>query len=99
MAVLTDEIQTKLEQLFVEQKTLTPEVIAQAKAKAKTNGTPLLTQLVQDKIISNEDLTKRYRRTLHGGAARHPQIKQWWPSPAGYRDARCEQRPGGGLFG
>lgn len=58
MAVLTDEIQTKLEQLFVEQKMVTPEAIAEAKAKAKTTGAPLLTQLVQDKVITNEDLTK-----------------------------------------
>ena len=58
MAVLTDEIQTKLEQLFVEQKMLTPETIAQVKAKAKASGTPLLMQLVQDKVVTNEDLTR-----------------------------------------
>lgn len=58
MAVLTDEIQTKLEQLFVEQKMLTPEVITQVKAKAKASGTPLLMQLVQDKVVTNEDLTR-----------------------------------------
>jgi type IV pilus assembly protein PilB len=58
MAVLTDEIQGKLEQLFVEQKVLTPEAIAEVKKKAKTAGTPLLTQLVQDQLITNEDLTK-----------------------------------------
>ncbi len=58
MAVLTDEIQTKLEQLFIEQKMLTPDAIAAAKAKAKTTGSPLLTQLVQDKVITNEDLTR-----------------------------------------
>jgi type IV pilus assembly protein PilB len=58
MAVLTDEIQGKLEQLFIEQNVVTPEVIAEVKNKAKAAGTPLLTQLVQDQLITNEDLTK-----------------------------------------
>lgn len=58
MPALTDELQVKLEQLFVDEKMLTAEKIAEAKAKAKLNSTPLLTQLVQDKVITNEDLTR-----------------------------------------
>lgn len=57
MPALTDELQVKLEQLFVKEKKLTNEMISEAKAKAKSNGTPLLTQLIQNKVISNEDLT------------------------------------------
>ena len=58
MAALTDELQAKLEQLFVTEKVLTPDSIATQKAKAQKTGTPLLTQLVQDKVITNEDLTR-----------------------------------------
>lgn len=58
MSALTDELQTKLEELFVQEKILTPERIAEAKKLAKSKGTPLLTQLVQDKAVSDEDLTR-----------------------------------------
>lgn len=58
MAALTDELQAKLEQLFVTEKVLTADSIASQKAKAQKTGTPLLTQLVQDKVITNEDLTR-----------------------------------------
>ncbi len=58
MAALTDELQAKLEQLFVTDKVLTADNIASQKAKAQKTGTPLLTQLVQDKVITNEDLTR-----------------------------------------
>lgn len=58
MAALTDELQTKLEKLFLDEKILTPEQIAGERAIAKTKGTPLLTQLVQGKVITNEELTR-----------------------------------------
>lgn len=58
MAALTDELQTKLEELFLAEKVLTPEKIAEAKARAQKTGTPVLTQFVQDKVITNEDLTR-----------------------------------------
>lgn len=58
MAALTDELQDQLEHLFIQEKILTPERIAEAKAVAKSKGTPLLTQLVQDKVVSNEELTR-----------------------------------------
>ena len=58
MSALTDDLQDQLEKLFVQEKILTPERIAEAKVLAKSKGAPLLTQLVQDKAISNEELTR-----------------------------------------
>lgn len=58
MAVLTDELQEKLEQLFVAEKIVTAEKIAEVKTRAKKDGTPILTQLVQDKVLSEEELTR-----------------------------------------
>lgn len=58
MAVLTEELQSKLEQLLVEGKSLTKEQLEQHRKTAKTSGTPLLTELVQSGSIDNEALTK-----------------------------------------
>lgn len=58
MAALTDNLQEKIEALFIQDKTLTPDVIETHKKNAKTHGTPLLTELLQAKAISNEDLTR-----------------------------------------
>jgi len=58
MALLTDEYQEKLEQLLVTEKLLTEEQIEQHRAAAKASGTPLFSELVQSKAISNEALTK-----------------------------------------
>lgn len=58
MAVLTDEYRQKLEQLLISDNLLTAEQIEQHRAVAKENGTPLFSELVQSKAISNEVLTK-----------------------------------------
>lgn len=58
MAILTDEYRQKLEQLLVQENLLTAEQIEQHRAAAKENGTPLFSELVQSKAITNEALTK-----------------------------------------
>lgn len=58
MAVLTEELQGKLEQLLVEGGPLTKEQLEQHRKSAKASGTPLLTELVQSRVIDNETLTK-----------------------------------------
>jgi type IV pilus assembly protein PilB len=58
MAALTDNLQQKIEELFVGDKTLTLEQIEQHRKDAKAHGMPLLTELLQSKAISNEDLTR-----------------------------------------
>jgi len=58
MAVLTEELQGKLEQLLVDGGPLTKEQLEQHRKSAKTSGTPLLTELVQSRVIDNEALTK-----------------------------------------
>lgn len=58
MAVLTEELQGKLEQLLVNGGSLTSEQLEEHRKSAKTSGTPLLTELVQSHVIDNESLTR-----------------------------------------
>ncbi len=58
MAVLTEELQSKLEQLLVDAGALTKEQLEEHRTKAKSSGTPLLTQLVQSHAVDNESLTR-----------------------------------------
>jgi type IV pilus assembly protein PilB len=58
MAALTDDLQAKIEALLVQDKTLSPEQIEKHRSDARTKGTPLLTELLQSKAITNEQLTK-----------------------------------------
>lgn len=58
MAVLTEELQGKLEQLLVSGGSLTAEQLEEHRKTAKTAGTPLLTELVQSHVIDNESLTR-----------------------------------------
>lgn len=58
MAALTEELQGKLEQYFVSEKMLSAEQVEQHRAAAKAHGTPLLSELLQSKAVSNEDLTR-----------------------------------------
>lgn len=58
MAVLTEELQGKLEQLLVNGGSLTKEQLEEHRKSAKTSGTPLLTELVQSHVIDNESLTR-----------------------------------------
>lgn len=58
MAVLTEELQGKLEHLLVEGGSLTTEQLEEHRKVAKASGTPLLTELVQSHVIDNESLTR-----------------------------------------
>lgn len=58
MAVITEELQKKLEQLLVANKLLTAEDLATHKKSAKSTGTPLLTGLLQSGVVDNETLTQ-----------------------------------------
>ncbi len=58
MAVITEELQGKLEQLLVSGKSLTVEQLEAHRASARNTGTPLLTELLQTKTVDNETLTK-----------------------------------------
>jgi type IV pilus assembly protein PilB len=58
MAILTEEYQVQLESTLVEQGLIAEDVLEKFRAKAKKSGTPLLTEIVQSQIISEEDLTR-----------------------------------------
>lgn len=58
MAVLTEELQGKLEHLLVDSGVLTAEKLEEHRKTAKTSGTPLLTELVQSRAVDNESLTR-----------------------------------------
>lgn len=58
MAALTDSLQQKIEALFIQDKTMTADAIEEYRAKAKASGAPLMTELLQNKAITNEDLTR-----------------------------------------
>lgn len=58
MAVLTEELQGKLEQLLVNASVLTEQQLEEHHKTAKASGTPLLTELVQSKAVDNESLTR-----------------------------------------
>ena len=58
MAALTEELQVKLEKLFVDDKTLTAEQINAHRASAKLAGKPLLSELLETGAVTNEDLTR-----------------------------------------
>ena len=58
MAALTEELQSQLEKLLVDGKILSDEQMKEHRKNAKQNGMPLLTELVQTKVLSNEDLTR-----------------------------------------
>lgn len=57
MAVLTEELQAKLEELLVSDGALTREQLEQHRVSAKKSGTPLLTELLEGKVVDNETLT------------------------------------------
>lgn len=58
MAVITEELQSKLEQLLVSEKALTSEQLEKYRKAAKTTGTPLLTELLESKTVDSETMTK-----------------------------------------
>ncbi len=58
MAALTEELQAQLEKLLVDGKILSDEQMQEHRKNAKQNGMPLITELVQTKVLSNEDLTR-----------------------------------------
>lgn len=58
MAALTEDLQAQLEKLLVDGKILSDQQMQEHRKNAKQNGMPLLTELVQTKVLSNEDLTR-----------------------------------------
>lgn len=57
MAILTEEYQQQLEQLLVNENTLTAEQLETHRTAAKDSGQPLLSEIVQSGAVSDEDLT------------------------------------------
>lgn len=57
MALLTEQNQQQLETLLVDGKILTTEALEEHRKSAKAQGVPLLTELIQSKSITNEQLT------------------------------------------
>lgn len=57
MALLTEQNQQQLETLLVDGKILTTEALEERRKSAKAQGVPLLTELIQSKSITNEQLT------------------------------------------
>lgn len=57
MALLTEENQQQLETLLVDGKVMTTEALEEHRKSAKAQGVPLLTELIQSKSITNEQLT------------------------------------------
>lgn len=58
MAILTDDNQKKLEDLLVKEGLVSAEALETYRQKAATEGRPVLSMLVADKVISDEALTK-----------------------------------------
>lgn len=58
MAVLTDEYQKKLEELLIKENIVSNDDLEAHRAKAKASSQPLLTELVESGLITNEVLTK-----------------------------------------
>lgn len=58
MAVLTEELQAKLEQLLVANGVISQEKLEEHRKSAKTSGAPFLTELVQSHAVDNETLTR-----------------------------------------
>lgn len=57
MAVLTEELQVKLEELLLSDGAITKEQLEQHRVDAKKSGTPLFTFLLEKKVVDNERLT------------------------------------------
>ncbi len=58
MAVITEELQEKLEQLLVSEGALTKQQLEEHRKVAKTTGIPFFTELLQSHAVDNETLTK-----------------------------------------
>lgn len=58
MAVLTDDNQKKLEELLIKEGLVTQEVMDSYRKKATEQSKPLLSMLVDEKVVTDEALTK-----------------------------------------
>ncbi|HVI69442.1 MAG TPA: ATPase, T2SS/T4P/T4SS family, partial [Magnetospirillaceae bacterium] len=58
MSILTDENQKKLESLLVSEKLIRPAELVKYRKQAQTAGKPLFGLLVEQKVITNEALTR-----------------------------------------
>jgi type IV pilus assembly protein PilB len=58
MSVLSAAIQKQVEEQLIKDKLVAADVLAASKKKAEATSTPLFSQLVSDKLVDNEHLTK-----------------------------------------
>lgn len=58
MSVLSTTAQKQVEEDLIDQGLITDEVLQELRAKADSQGTPLLSLMVSDGVITNEDLTR-----------------------------------------
>ena len=58
MSVLSTTAQKQVEEDLIDQGLITDSVIQELRAKADSQGTPLLSLMVSDGVITNEDLTR-----------------------------------------
>jgi len=58
MPALTEELQTKLEQLIVAEKVLSSQELENHRKAAKTSSVPLMGELVRSSAITDEELTR-----------------------------------------
>ena len=62
MAILTEDLQRKIEEILVESEALTIERLGELSAQAKEMGKPLFSLMVSEKVISDEQLTEAIAR-------------------------------------
>jgi type IV pilus assembly protein PilB len=58
MSILSVNTEQQVTDILVEQQSITPEKLAEAKTEAKIKGQPLLSYLSENKLITEEQLTK-----------------------------------------
>lgn len=56
--MLSVETQAQLEQILIKEKLITADILQKLKAEGSSKNTPLLSLIEQNKVVSNEDLTR-----------------------------------------
>lgn len=62
MALITDDLQERLKELLVEEGFIERDKLKEYVARAKKDGTPLLTMLVDEGVVNDEELTRLIAR-------------------------------------
>lgn len=62
MALITDDLQERLKELLVEEGFIERDNLKEYVARAKKDGTPLLTMLVDEGVVNDEELTRLIAR-------------------------------------